>query len=34
VFEVVCDGELIFSKKREGRHPTWEEIRDSLHERT
>jgi len=30
VFEVSRDGRLIFSKKRTGRHPTWEEIRDAL----
>jgi len=33
VFEVTCDDELIFSKKREGRHPAWQEIRDALRER-
>jgi predicted Rdx family selenoprotein len=26
VFEVVADETLIYSKKRTGRHPTWEEI--------
>jgi len=30
VFEVSRDGELIYSKKRTGRHPTWEEIREKL----
>ncbi len=30
VFEVSRDGRLIYSKKRTGRHPTWEEIRDAL----
>lgn len=29
-FEVSRDGELVFSKKREGRHPEWEELRDGL----
>jgi selT/selW/selH-like putative selenoprotein len=30
VFEVSRDGELIYSKKQTGRHPTWEEIREKL----
>lgn len=30
VFEVSHDGELIYSKKQTGRHPTWEEIREKL----
>jgi len=30
VFEVVLEGELIFSKKQAGRHAVWEEIRDRL----
>lgn len=30
VFEVECDGELIYSKKRTGRHAEWEEVRDRL----
>lgn len=30
VFEVSRDGELVYSKKRTGRHPTWEEIRATL----
>jgi len=30
VFEVSRDGELIYSKKETGRHPTWEEIRARL----
>ncbi|MBX6364067.1 MAG: Rdx family protein [Gemmatimonadetes bacterium] len=30
VFEVSKDGELIYSKKQTGRHPTWDEIREKL----
>ena len=30
VFEVVADEVLIYSKKRTGRHPTWEEVRADL----
>ena len=30
VFEVEKDGELIYSKKRTGRHAEWEEVRDGL----
>jgi selenoprotein W-related protein len=30
VFEVERDGELIYSKKRTGRHAEWEEIRSAL----
>ena len=30
VFEVVADGELIFSKKKEKRHPSHEEVLESL----
>jgi hypothetical protein len=30
VFEVERDGELIYSKKRTGRHAEWDEIRASL----
>lgn len=30
VFEVERDGELIYSKKRTGRHADWEEVRDRL----
>jgi selT/selW/selH-like putative selenoprotein len=30
VFEVVVEGKLIFSKKKEKRHPTHEEILDIL----
>lgn len=30
VFEVSKDGELIYSKKRTGRMPTWDEIREKL----
>lgn len=32
-FEVERDGELIYSKKRTGRHATWEEVRERLLER-
>lgn len=32
VFEIEKDGELIFSKKRTGRHPEWEEVRARLHD--
>lgn len=30
VFEVVKDGELIYSKKRTGRHAEWEDVRARL----
>ncbi len=30
VFEVERDGELIYSKKRTGRHAEWEDVRDRL----
>ena len=30
VFEVEKDGELIYSKKRTGRHAEWEEVRERL----
>lgn len=30
VFEVEKDGELVYSKKRTGRHAEWEEVRDRL----
>jgi selenoprotein W-related protein len=30
VFEVALDGELIYSKKRTGRHAEWEEVREGL----
>ena len=30
VFDVVADGELVFSKHREGRFPETDEILDSL----
>jgi predicted Rdx family selenoprotein len=30
VFEVERDGELIYSKKRTGRHAEWDEIRERL----
>ncbi len=30
VFEVSCDGELVFSKKTSGRFPEWDEIRGAL----
>lgn len=33
VFEVSVDGELIFSKKQQGRHPEWDEIRAALEAR-
>jgi selenoprotein W-related protein len=32
VFDVSLDGEMIFSKKKVGRHALWEEIRDRLKE--
>jgi len=32
VFDVSLDGDLIFSKKKVGRHALWEEIRDRLKE--
>ncbi len=33
VFEVVADGELIFSRKELGRHAEWEEVREQLEKR-
>ncbi|MGD8276959.1 MAG: Rdx family protein [Gemmatimonadota bacterium] len=30
VFDISLDGELIFSKKKVGRHALWEEIRERL----
>lgn len=30
VFEVERDGELIYSKKRTGRHAEWDEVRERL----
>jgi selT/selW/selH-like putative selenoprotein len=30
VFEVTRDGELIYSKKRTGRHAEWQEVRTLL----
>jgi selT/selW/selH-like putative selenoprotein len=30
VFEVHADGELVFSKKRVGRHTDWDEVRARL----
>jgi selT/selW/selH-like putative selenoprotein len=30
VFEVEKDGELIYSKKRTGRHAEWEDVRDRI----
>jgi selenoprotein W-related protein len=30
VFEVVRDGELIYSKKQTGRHAEWEDVRERL----
>lgn len=32
VFEVERDGELVYSKKRTGRHAEWEDVRDRLAE--
>lgn len=32
VFEVACDGELIYSKEQTGRHAEWLEIRTLLEE--
>lgn len=32
VFEVERNGELIYSKKRTGRHAEWEDVRDRLAE--
>jgi hypothetical protein len=32
VYEVVADGEMVFSKKLAGRHAEWEEVRDRLAE--
>jgi selT/selW/selH-like putative selenoprotein len=29
-FEVVRDGTLIYSKKKTGRHPDWEEVLERL----
>ena len=34
VFEVVKDGELIYSKKATGRHAEWDEVRERLRETT
>jgi selenoprotein W-related protein len=34
VFEVTLDGELIFSKKRTGRHADWEQVRQDLRARS
>lgn len=33
VFEVMADGDLIYSKKKEGRHPTIKEIEEILRPR-
>ncbi len=33
VFEVTVDGELIFSKKKLGRHANYEEIREAIQAR-
>jgi selT/selW/selH-like putative selenoprotein len=30
VFEVSKDGELIYSKRATGRHPSWQDIADQL----
>lgn len=30
VFEIMKDGRLVFSKKRTGRFPEWEEIEHAL----
>ena len=30
VFEVELNGELLYSKKRTGRHAEWEEVRDAM----
>lgn len=30
VFEIEADGELVYSKKRTGRHAEWEEVRERL----
>lgn len=32
VFEVMRDGELVYSKKRTGRHAEWDEVRQRLAE--
>lgn len=32
VFEIERDGELIYSKKRTGRHPDWGEVQQRLGE--
>ena len=34
VFEVAVDGTSIYSKKRSGRFPTWDEVRDRLRGQT
>ena len=34
VFEVSLDGQLVFSKKRTGRHPTVKEIKEILRTRS
>jgi selenoprotein W-related protein len=34
IFEVMVDGQLIFSKKQTHRHPTIDEIRKVLRQRT
>jgi selenoprotein W-related protein len=33
VFEIVVDGDLIYSKRQTGRHASYEEIRESLTKR-
>ena len=30
VFEVILDGEIVYSKKRTGRHAEWPEVRDAI----
>jgi selT/selW/selH-like putative selenoprotein len=32
VFEIEKDGELVYSKKRTGRHAEWDEVRTRLEE--
>lgn len=34
VFEVTRDGQLVYSKRRTGRHAEWEEVRERLREGT
>jgi selenoprotein W-related protein len=34
VFEVVCDGDLIYSKKKTGRHAEYEEVLATVRSRT